>query len=136
MFGTRIVLIVDDDDDDVEIMSESIIKLSENSIIRRAINGHDALRFLQEVYPEKPSQIILDINMPLMDGVTFLEHIRSDVRFKDISVCVFTTSNRDLDKTKVTALGARYYLKPSSYSQWESYFSEIIKSEARRQVSN
>lgn len=98
------ILLVDDDD----VAAESVVRsLRKNTIdfpITLARDGIEALEILRSSHAdlsiEKPYLILLDLNMPRMDGFEFLQEIRSDKKLHDSIVFVLTTSDFDSDKTR------------------------------------
>ena len=76
-------------------------------VSREACDGVDAL---QKCHEEKPDIILTDINMPMMDGLKFIEQVRSDETLKDIPMVVITTEGGDYDRQKAMDLGANAYV--------------------------
>ena len=86
-------------------------------------NGEEALDYLQGER-ELPGIVLLDLNMPRMNGMEFLQHVRSDERLKRIPVVVLTTSREEQDRFSSFNLGvAGYMIKPVDYLQ----FVEVIR---------
>ena len=110
-------LLVEDDDVDVMNVQRAFKKNNIVNPLYVAQNGIDALEMLRgeagrEKIP-KPKIILLDINMPKMNGIEFLEVIRADPELKSILVIVLTTSNEERDKVAAYSLNvAGYILKP------------------------
>jgi CheY-like chemotaxis protein len=70
-----------------------------------------------------PNVILLDINMPRMNGLEFLKELREDEKLRSISVFVMTTSNDDADRAEAYRLNvAGYILKPVDINQFETTF--------------
>ncbi len=122
------VLLVEDNEDDVELTLEAL----EDSRVRMEIhvvsNGMSAMAFLRREngYTDKPRPdlILLDLNLPLMDGREVLKKIREDPDLTDIPIVVLTTSEDEEDILKAYKLHANCYIsKPVDFSQ----FTEIIK---------
>ena len=87
-------------------------------------NGEKALEYLKDENTEKPCLVLLDLNMPRMNGIEFLEIIKRDDNLKKIPVIVLTTSNEEKDKIESFRLSvAGYMVKPIDYQQ----FVEMIK---------
>ena len=63
-----------------------------------ASNGEEALKHLRNTHNETPCLILLDLNMPLMNGIEFLEIAKKDDQLRKIPVVVITTSKEDQDK--------------------------------------
>lgn len=98
------VLLVEDDDVAAEAVSRSFTKYNLDFPITHASDGVEALDILLNEHPEKniekPFIILLDLNMPRMNGFEFLESLRSDERIADSIIFVLTTSNADTDRTR------------------------------------
>lgn len=93
------VLLVEDDEIDVESARRAFQKARIANPIVHAKDGQVALEMLRqkETVP-RPYIILLDLNMPRMDGLEFLEHLRADEDLSDSIVFVFTTSGADRDR--------------------------------------
>ena len=95
-----------------------------NQIVHRE-NGEDALNYLQDENSDKPCLILLDLNMPVMNGIEFLQAVKKDERLRAIPVVVLTTSDDQQDKLDSFNLGvAGYVAKPVDYCQ----FVEVMRS--------
>lgn len=93
------VLLVDDDDIDRESTKRAFRKARIANPIVTAENGEEALELLRrDAQQLRPYIILLDLNMPRMNGIEFLEHVRKDERLSDAVVFVLTTSDADRDK--------------------------------------
>lgn len=120
------ILLVEDDEVDVMNVKRAFKKNNIDNTIYVASNGLEGLNMLRDrnIIPS-PKIILLDINMPKMNGIEFLRELRADSTFKSISVFVMTTSNEDSDKIEAYKLNvAGYILKPLSFDK----FVEAIKS--------
>jgi CheY-like chemotaxis protein len=110
----NILLIEDDHVDQVEVRRV----LDKKNILYRlkiARNGEEGLKLLRAqepspVFADKPDVIILDWNMPKMNGFEFLTALRDDAELRDLSVFVLTTSDQREDKAAATALGAAGFI--------------------------
>ena len=115
-----IVLLVDDDDEDKFIIKDAMAALDADENIWYANNGEHALELLGSKYREnvKPCLIVLDLNMPKMNGTETLISLKEDERFKDIPVVIYSTSINRLEKEKCMILGAHSYItKPISFNE-------------------
>lgn len=107
---------------DVISVQRSLKKLNMLYELHTAFNGIDALDMLRGkpgFLPMNPlpTIILLDINMPKMNGLEFLRIMRGDDRLKHIKVFVMTTSGEEYDRAATEQLGiAGYLIKPMSYS--------------------
>lgn len=110
----RIVLCVDDDPDDQVLVKETIQQLNPSMEVVSALNGVEALQFLDGAKErgELPSLVILDINMPLMDGKQTLTQIKKDKALEAMPVVMFTTSSSPLDKLFCEKHGVKFVTKP------------------------
>jgi DNA-binding NarL/FixJ family response regulator len=88
-----------------------------------ASNGEEGLKCLEQA-DKLPILILLDLNMPRMGGIEFLETIKQDERYKHISVVVLTTSDTPEDiRASYECYAAGYMVKPVGYKQ----FVEVIR---------
>jgi len=98
------ILLVEDDDVAAEAVIRSLSKNNLNFPVVIAEDGLEALHVLRNEIPskkiKKPYLILLDLNMPRMNGFEFLQEIRSDSELKDSIVFVLTTSDADSDKSR------------------------------------
>jgi CheY-like chemotaxis protein len=115
------ILLVEDDEVDVMNIKRAFSKNNIKNELYVAGNGVEALDMLRTVIEPLPKIIILDINMPKMNGIEFLEELRADENLKNISIFVMTTSNQDGDKIDAYNLNvAGYILKPLSFDKFVS----------------
>lgn len=113
------ILLVEDDEVDVMNVKRAFKKGNISNPLHIANNGIEALELLNSDDMPNPRIILLDLNMPKMGGIEFLEELRSDDRFKKISVFVMTTSNEESDKIDAYNLNvAGYILKPLSMDRF------------------
>lgn len=139
---SKSILLIEDDELDVISVQRSLKKIGGTHRLYTAYNGVEALSVLNgkgEVkMDELPDIILLDINMPKMNGIEFLEELRRDKRFDSIKIFVMTTSNEEKDRAATEQFGVNgYYIKPlnfndnnKSYSSMDSfmqfYISQIL----------
>jgi len=83
----------------------------------RVVNGEQGLRYLRDGVNVKPCIILLDLNMPRMNGVEFLRIMKDDPEIRNIPVVALTTSRADQDKLECFDHGiAGYIVKPADYN--------------------
>jgi CheY-like chemotaxis protein len=116
------ILLVEDDELDVISVQRSLNKINLNIKLYTVYNGVEALSLLRgeadEKMEELPEIILLDLNMPRMNGIEFLEELRKDKRFAKIKVFVMTTSNDDKDRRETEKLGiSGYIIKPLNFNE-------------------
>ncbi|WP_291148034.1 response regulator [Flavobacterium sp. UBA7680] len=112
------ILLIEDDELDTISVERSLKKLEIQYILHTAYNGLEALKLLRDSEdPLVPDVILLDINMPKMNGIEFLRIIRSDENLKDLNVFIMTTSSESNDRDTAEELGiSGYIIKPLNYN--------------------
>jgi CheY-like chemotaxis protein len=123
------VLYVDDDQDDLFLLAEAFEQYTDNLIVAHAYNGFEGLQVLEKMNREGslPCLIILDINMPIMDGKATLAKIKTEEAYKDIPVVMFSTSQNPSDIAFAENLGAEYFVKPISYNNIKELVADFVK---------
>jgi len=120
------ILLVEDDKVDQMTVKRVLknININNDLVIRQ--NGLEALDYLNDPVNRTPSFILLDLNMPKMNGIEFLKIIKIDPRLKLIPVVVMTTSHEQNDRLE--SFGhqvAGYMVKPVDYNQFSSVMKAI-----------
>jgi len=105
------ILIVEDSEDDFYATKRAFNKANLHNPIQRAISGEEALSWLQKSANNKPGLILLDLNMPGLDGRKTLEFIKQDISLKSIPVIILTTSDDERDIKACYDLGANTYIQ-------------------------
>jgi len=119
MKNDRPILIIDDDLVDAMTIKRAFKDIKVTNRIDLVGNGEEALDFLRNDESEKPCLIFLDLNMPKMNGLEFLQIIKNDNALKIIPVIVLTTSKDEQDKIDSFRLGvAGYMVKPVDYMKF------------------
>ena len=117
----RSVLLVEDDIFDTMTAEKSFAKFNIPHQLHTAFNGEEALDLLlgrngAEALRPLPEVILLDLNMPRMNGLEFLTELRASADFADIPVFITTTSDMDVDRLATETLGVSgYSLKPLAF---------------------
>lgn len=120
------ILLVEDDSVDAMMVNRAMTDLNISARLVHHENGEDALTFLKENPESRPCIILLDLNMPRMGGLEFLEIIKKDPEFQSIPVIVLTTSAEDQDlQTSFKHSVAGYMLKPVDYSAFVDLMKDI-----------
>ncbi|MDX5420560.1 MAG: response regulator [Hymenobacteraceae bacterium] len=120
------ILLVEDDEVDIMNVRRAFKKNNISNPLFIARNGLEALEMLRSGQVPFPHIIILDINMPKMNGIEFLRELRADEDFKSASVFVMTTSNEDSDKINAYNFNvAGYILKPLSFEKFIASVSTL-----------
>ncbi len=119
MRNSKPILLVEDDQVDVITARRAFKELEVTNELIHKGDGEDALEYLQDESNVKPCIILLDLNMPRMDGFEFLETVKSDNLLKNIPVIILTTSDTNESATRGFDLGAAgYIVKPVDYRQF------------------
>lgn len=98
MVEQRTILLVEDDKVDVMTVKRAIKRVGINNPLSVANNGEEALAFLRNPANPKVGLILLDINMPRMNGIEFLREREKDAQLKKIPVIMLTSSGEDQDR--------------------------------------
>lgn len=124
----RTVLCVDDDPDDQMLVLETIKEIDATVKVVSAPNGVEALRFLEEgkLNGGLPCLVLMDINMPLMDGKQALARIKNDSALDEVKVVMFTTSSARLDQAFCERLGVPFVTKPISQRGLEDTVRHLL----------
>lgn len=114
------ILLVEDDEVDVMNVQRSFKKNNISNPLYVAGNGVEALEMLRSgAVPGQNRLILLDINMPKMNGIEFLRALRADPVLRSSPVVVLTTSNDDKDRMETYQLNvAGYLLKPVTFNSF------------------
>jgi len=112
------ILLVEDDQVDVMTMKRALRDVQVPNRLEVTGDGEEALAFLNNPENEKPGIILLDLNLPKMNGIEFLRVVKDDDILRRIPVVVLTASGEEKDKEESFSLGiAGYMLKPVAYQQ-------------------
>ncbi len=122
------ILLVEDDEIDIMTVKRAVKTLKVTNPLHLAANGEEALEYLEENAHTLPGIIILDINMPRMNGIEFLNIIKKDPRFLRIPVIVLTTSKEHQDRYETFNLNvAGYMVKPVIFEEFVKVIDLIHK---------
>jgi CheY-like chemotaxis protein len=123
------ILCVDDDADDLQLLHESLKGASEDYVVLEANNGRKALDILHQLKASgnPPCLIILDINMPILNGKETLSIIKKDEVLKSIPIVVFTTSGNEADFRFCTVHGVEMITKPPNFHNFKSVVQKLLK---------
>jgi CheY-like chemotaxis protein len=127
------ILIIDDDDIYSELVSRALRKAAPDIQVVAAEDGVEGIEALtgQARNPcKKPLLILLDINMPRMNGFEFLEAIRSEPSLRNHVVFMFTTSEAEEDRDRAYDFGVAGYIAKSRVGPGMSGMTELLKSYA------
>ncbi|MEM7247262.1 MAG: response regulator [Acidobacteriota bacterium] len=120
---TRSILLVDDDEGDVFLTTRALQHGGLAGDLHHCCNGREALAFLRREEPyidaPRPSLVLLDLNMPIMDGRETLAAMKADLDLRTIPVVVLTTSDAEEERIRSQELQAACHVrKPSDLRQF------------------
>ncbi|HVG42290.1 MAG TPA: response regulator [Chitinophagaceae bacterium] len=124
----RIILCVDDDPDDRDMVCYTIGEIDPSIEVKHAEDGHEALEYLNKAKTGQrlPCLVILDINMPKMDGKQTLAEIKKDNELKKLPVVIFSTSSNPLDKIYCERYGVEMVTKPFNMSGIKKEIGKLL----------
>tara|TARA_R110002020_G_scaffold113688_2_gene261629 strand:- start:4373 stop:4771 length:399 start_codon:yes stop_codon:yes gene_type:complete len=120
------ILFIEDDAIETMKMNRTMAKLQIKHDITEAKNGEDALAILKS--KPLPDIILLDLNMPRMSGIEFLETLKGDPVLKYLPTVVLTTSENRTDLLQCYRIGiAGYVIKPLKYEDYEDKIKKVLE---------
>ena len=124
------VLLVEDNEGDVILTQEALRDAKLHVDLECVVDGHEALAYLRREGDRAgavtPDLILLDLNMPRMDGRELLEIIKKDPELRKIPVVVLTTSAAEIDVLKSYDLQANCYItKPIDFDQFQQIVTQV-----------
>lgn len=126
------ILLIEDNEDDIELTKLAFNKNKFANQIKVIKDGEEALNFiLRKDSTEmdeigKPTLILLDINLPKVNGLEILEHIKKDAYVRTIPVVMLTTSKQDEDIVQSYELGANSYVrKPVNFQEFVNVVNNL-----------
>ena len=124
-----VVLYADDERDDISLVEEAFSATTDNIMLVTACDGIDALAYLRGLTDDDPIPclIILDVNMPRLNGKETLHHIRTMERFRNVPVVLFTTSSMPVDRNFAEKYGAGFISKPLNTGQMKRIAHQFLE---------
>lgn len=124
--NTKKILLVDDDSDDQVFFMEALAEVDDSVECLIANNGKEALDLLGEL--ESPDLVLLDLNMPVMNGIDCLVEMRKDENLKSIPVVIFTTASDPETIRRTYDLGANaFFKKPNDFQTMRNKLETLLK---------
>lgn len=125
----KFILHIEDDEDDQSMVEEAIRRSNSGAIIRKVNNGEQGLLFLKQckIQNDIPGLIILDVNMPGMDGKRVIIEIKKDDILSSVPIVFFTTSSSVLDKMFAEKAGVSFITKPSKEADFFEAVGRMIE---------
>lgn len=124
----KLILLVEDSPDD-ELLT--IRALKKNKLLNEVFVAHDGVEALSFLFGDGserrlPELVLLDLNLPKVNGLEVLRRIRADERTKMLPVVILTTSDEDRDRIESYKLGANSYIrKPVDFEQFSAAVQQL-----------
>jgi CheY-like chemotaxis protein len=124
----RKVLCADDDPDDKELICEALSLIDPEIEVLHADNGLQAINTLDELKKnnELPCLVIVDINMPLLDGKEMVLRLKADPAFDNVPIAILTTSLDPADSKLFQSLRVEVFFKPHRMEEFKSIAERFL----------
>ena len=129
MQKNKAILIVEDDPDDSELLLDAVHTANPDVNVRLVENGVEAIDYLNQQLADHaplPGLIVLDLNMPYMDGKTTFQKIKSDNDLCNVPVIVFTSSLNPNDMAWFASSGVEMITKPNHFSMMKDIAHHML----------
>ena len=125
---TRTILFVEDDEDDFYLFKEALEMTSPSCNIIWKKNGQEAFGYITESIKtgDYPDLVILDMNMPVMNGKETLAALKNEDLLKNLHLIVLSTSSHPSDLLYCTHFGVSLYVKPYSISDMRRLLKNLV----------
>lgn len=125
----KVILCIDDDPDDLYLIRQTLAQIAPNAKVLEAANGLQGWLLLEKAKESRhlPCIILLDINMPVMNGRETLEKINADEDLKTVPVVVFTSSANPADKAFCSSCGVPMVTKPYDYKMMTPLLQPLVQ---------
>jgi CheY-like chemotaxis protein len=124
------ILIGEDDFEDQFILEEYFQDNGVKNVVAFEKNGRKIIEYLEHLQPDEelPSLIVLDLNMPILNGTQTLFELKQNTRFSKIPVIIYSTSDNDHEKRKCINFGAvEYLVKPVSVDEGDRMIKRFLQ---------
>ena len=121
------ILLADDDKDDRLFFKYAMEELKIKTTVTTVNDGVQLMEYLKQPDGLLPHVVFLDLNMPRKGGFECLKEIRSDKKFKDLSIAIYSTSGSEKDIEESFVQGANVYItKPNDFNSLKKILAEVI----------
>jgi len=131
------ILLADDDESDRFVFREILEELELETVVHTANDGIELMQMLAGMEKRLPHLLFLDLNMPRKDGITCLKEIRSNGKYSNISIAIYSTSSTRDDIDTTFRNGANIYItKPRSYKDLKKVLAKAVSETHLKQDTN
>lgn len=121
------IILADDDEDDRLFFTDAFSELKIKTKVDTFKDGVELMNYLNDPEAILPNVLFLDLNMPKKNGIECLHEIKSDDRFKDIAIAIYSTSSSEEDIEETFVCGANIYIKkPSDFNTLKKVLSDVV----------
>ena len=121
------ILLADDDEDDRLFFMDAFGEMKIRTKVRTVNDGVELIQHLTKPNIILPHVLFLDLNMPLKNGMECLKEIKTNDRFNDVAIAIYSTSASEEDIEQTFIYGANIYIKkPSDFETLKKILSEVI----------
>lgn len=121
------ILLADDDEDDRLFFTDAFNELKISTKVGTFNDGVELMNYLNNPESVLPNILFLDLNMPKKNGIECLHEIKSNSRFDDIAIAIYSTSSSEEDIEETFVLGANIYIKkPSDFTSLKKILSDVV----------
>ena len=121
------IILADDDEDDRLFFTDAFSELKIQTKVDTFKDGVELMNYLNDPEAILPNVLFLDLNMPKKNGIECLHEIKSNDRFKDIAIAIYSTSSSEEDIEETFVYGANIYIKkPSDFNTLKKVLSDVV----------
>ena len=121
------ILMADDDADDRQFFADAVSELKMENKLTFCMDGKELMDYLENPENEMPHILFLDLNMPGKTGIDCLREIRSNPKYQDLSVAIYSTSSSEKDIEDSFIGGANIYIKkPNDFAKLKKAIKDVI----------
>jgi len=121
------IILADDDEDDRLFFTDAFKELKISTKVNTFNDGVELMNYLNDPEAVLPNVLFLDLNMPKKNGIECLHEIKSNERFNDIAIAIYSTSSSEEDIEETFVSGANIYIKkPSDFTSLKKILSDVV----------
>ena len=121
------IILADDDEDDRLFFTDAFSELKINTKVNTFNDGVELMNYLNSDDAILPQVLFLDLNMPKKNGLECLVEIKSNNKFEDIAIAIYSTSSSEEHIEETFVKGANIYIKkPSDFEMLKKVLSDVV----------